>query len=385
MKKVLLAAVVDWDSLGEVPAIFKRGGCLQVDVLCEKNSWLTSNSFYDNWIEIEKETSALVEQVIQIVNDETKNYDRVFLLDDLIIKIINENIESEELVKRILPLTKIENREMLSSKAGFSNVCERNGILSPKFMVYSEELDLDTIDRQMNYPLLLKMDLSWSGAGIYFCDDKKALVEGFEKVSVKEKLVIQEYISGEEIGVEALFHQGQLIVYNAAKILDFFENSFSYTTRRVYFRNQEIETLLRTLAESLGLNGFASISYIYEPIKNKYFLIEVDVRLNNWMSLSRFTGHDFSEGIRKIIKAGDKPIEIEPENQKDLKKEVEIALFYRDLRRCWKKKDISGLLRWIFNYKGYWRFIPLYDRKILKKMYTEVKRDFKKLDVIHNK
>lgn len=45
-----------------------------------------------------------------------------------------EYIQTEELFKVILPISKIENREMLSSKAGFSNVCERNNILSPKFL-----------------------------------------------------------------------------------------------------------------------------------------------------------------------------------------------------------------------------------------------------------
>ncbi|WP_435357017.1 ATP-grasp domain-containing protein [Emticicia sp. SJ17W-69] len=379
MKNVLLVSVVDWDSLGEIPAIFKRGGCLQVDVLCNKNTWLLSNRFHDNWIEIKEEINEVLEQIFQLANDETKGYDRVILLDDLIIQLVNKKIESEELFKKILPLTKIENREMLSSKAGFSKVCERNGILSPKFMVYTDKLDADAIDKQMNYPILLKLDLSWSGAGIHFCTDKKSLEEGLEKLSPKENLVIQEFITGEEIGVEALFYEGQLIAYNAAKILDFFENNFSYTTRRTYFRNQEIEALLKTFGKSVGLNGFASIGYIYDAKQNKYFLIESDMRLNNWMSLSRFTGHDFSVGISQIIKATDKQnIDTSLAKPEALNKEIELALFYRDIRRCWKKKDLKGALRWVFNYKGYWRFIPLYDGLIMKRMYKEIKRDLTK-------
>ena len=77
MKKVLLASMVDWDSLVELPAVFKRGGCLQVDVLCNKEAWLTSNRYYDNWIEIKNETNELAKQLIQLAQDETKNYDRI--------------------------------------------------------------------------------------------------------------------------------------------------------------------------------------------------------------------------------------------------------------------------------------------------------------------
>ena len=379
MKKILLASMVDWDSLGELPAVFKRGGCLQVDVLCNKDAWLMCNRYYNNWIEISNETDELYAQLIQLARDETKNYDKIILLDDLIIKLMNERIESEDLFRRILPLSKIENREMLSSKAGFSNVCERNNILSPKFMLYSDNLSIDIFDERMKYPLLLKQDLSWSGAGIQFCNDKSSLENGLEKIAVKKNLVIQEYITGEDIGVEALFHEGQLITYNVAKILDYFETKFSYTTRRVYFRNQEVEGLLTTLGKSIGLNGFASISYIYEPNQRKYYLIEVDTRLNNWMPLSHFTGHGFSEGTSRIIKAGNELVEIFTDNPEDLSEEIEIALFYRDLRRCWKKKDLRGFMRWVFNYKGYWRFIPLYDGLILKKMFGEIKKDFMKI------
>ncbi len=379
MKKILLASVVDWDSLGELPAIFKRGGCLQVDVLCNKDAWLTSNRYYDNWIEIKNGTDELPKQVIQLAQDKTKNYDRIILLDDLIIRLMNESIESEDLFKKILPLTKIENREMLSSKAGFSKVCERNNILSPRFILYSDNLAFNTNVERMNYPLLLKQDLSWSGAGIEFCHDKNSLEEGLTKIAVKENLVVQEYITGEDIGVEALFHKGQLITYNVAKILDYFDTKFTYTTRRVYFRNQEIEELLTTMGKSIGLNGFASISYIYEPNQHKYYLVEVDTRLNNWMSLSHFTGHGFSEGISRIIKAGNNPVEVFADKPEDLGKEIEMALFYRDLRRCWKKKDLKGAMRWVFNYKGYWRFIPLYDGLILRKIFGEIKKDFVKM------
>lgn len=86
-------------------------------------------------------------------------------------------------------------------------------------------------------------------------------------------MVIQEYITGENIGVEALFHEEQLETYNLSKILDYFDSKFTYTTRRNYFRNQEVEELLTTLGKSVGLNGLASISYVYEPIQHKYYLI----------------------------------------------------------------------------------------------------------------
>lgn len=127
---------------------------------------------------------------------------------------------------------------------------------------------------------------------------------------------MQEYITGEDIGVEALFHQGQLITYNSAKVSDYFETKLTYTTRRVYVRNQEIERLLTTLGKSVGLNGFASISYIYEPTQHKYYLIEVDTRLNNWMTLSHFTGHGFRKESAELPRLATIPLKYSPTDLK---------------------------------------------------------------------
>lgn len=382
MSKVLLVSCENWDSMAEMPAMFKRGGYKTVDVLCPKDNWLTSNSFYDKHIELNKDYESFKKQLIELANDQS--YDKVILVDDMVISLMNHHITSEEQFKRILPLTKIENREMLSSKAGFSRVCERNNILSPQFLVYADGYTVDEIDEKMTYPILLKLDLSWSGAGIQFCKNKEELNIALEKVNPEHRtsLVIQEYISGHEIGVEALFHQGQLVTYNSSKILEYFESQFTFTTRRVYARNKEIEALLITLGESVGLNGFASISYIYDIGKKAYYLIEVDPRLNNWMPYSKFTGHDFAEGIAKILKAKDGFVEADVDKEEELNQVTEIALFYRDLRRCWKKKDFSGLLRWLLNRNGYWKFIPFYDFKLLFKMFQAILNDLTKKKVI---
>jgi len=191
-----------------------------------------------------------------------------------------------------------------------------------------------------------------------------------EKVRSKENLVIQEFIKGEDIGVEALFKNGELITYNYAAVLSYMYSQFSFTTRRTYSRNKEMEALLATLGKSLGLNGFASIGYIYQPEKKIYYLIEVDARVNSWMPYGRFTGGDFSEGVRRIANGAYGKENTGPVCPKD--KETEIAIFDRDMRRCIKYKDLKGIANWIFNHKGYWRFIPFYDfkllRKILKKM-----------------
>jgi len=374
MYNVLLASLTGFDSTAEIPYIFKKAGCKTVDVFCNSESWLLSNRFYDNWIETSVEHEPFKTQLIKLVEEKFDHYDWVVVLDDASVKLMNESITDERLFKKILPLTKIENREILSSKLGLSNICKKYGIVTPGYINYSETHDVEAEIKKLNFPILLKEDYSFSGMGIQYCETEADLKGAFEKVRVKENLVLQEFIQGEDIGIEALFRDGELITYNCADVLTYMYNKFSFTTRRLYYQNAEIAELLKKLGKSVGLNGFASIQYVYHPERKKYYLIEVDARVNGWMPYSRFTGHSFSDGIKRIM-AGD----LSHVSDNNNNEKVEIAIFDRDIRRCAKHKDFKGLFAWIFNYKGYWRFIPLYDIKFFKRIVTKLLKDLFKL------
>ncbi len=133
--------------------------------------------------------------------------------------------------------------------------------------------------------------------------------------------------------------------------------------------------MLIILGKSLGLNGFASIGYLYHPERKIYYLIEVDARVNSWMAYGRFTGHNFIDGVRRITNWG------KPGNDAPTKpgKLIEVAIFDRDVRRCVKHKDYKGLLKWMVNYKGYWKFIPFYDRRLMKRIMKKMLYDFLKI------
>ncbi|MBW4888433.1 ATP-grasp domain-containing protein [Mucilaginibacter sp. HMF5004] len=372
MYKVLLVSIASFfDSTGEIPFMFKRAGC-QVDVFCDKASWLLSNKYYDNWIESVDDHETFKNDLVALIEKDPGYYDWVVLLEDIVVKLLNDSISSEWMFKKLLPITKIENRELLSSKMGLSNVCNKYGIATPRFINYSEEHDIGYIQQQLHFPILLKEDFSFSGIGVHYCEEPALFEECLSKVRVKENLVLQEFIKGEDVGLEALFKDGELITYNCAEVLTYMYNRFSFTTRRRYYQNDEITALLKTLGKSIGLNSFASIQYIYHPERQMYYLIELDARTNAWMPYSRFTENDFSDGIKRIMEGN---ISFMPSKTTSSKR-VEVLIFDRDIRRCIKHRDIKGLLKWVFNYNGYWKFIPFYDGKIFKRVTKKIVHDF---------
>lgn len=372
MYNILLVSLTGFDSTAEIPFIFKTAGCKSVDVFCNRSSWLLSNKYYDNWIESSDDHVEFKNKLINLVEEKFDHYHWVVVLDDASVKLMNESVSDERLFKKILPVTKIENREILSSKLGLSHICQKYDIVTPRYINYSDVEDVQEAAKKLHFPILLKEDFSFSGIGIQYCETADELPACLEKVRVKTNLILQEFIEGKDIGVEALFRDGELITYNCADVLAYMYDKFSFTTRRLYYQDKEITALLKKLGKSVGLNGFASIQYIYHPQRKLYYLIEVDARVNAWMPYSRFTGHSFADGIKRIMAGNLSHVT----NKDDEGKKIEIAIFDRDIRRCAKHKDFKGVFKWIFNYKGYWRFIPFYDMKFLRRIIAKLFKDF---------
>ena len=374
----LLVSYLDFfDAPGEIPFMFKKAGH-RVVIFCCETSWLKSNKFHDEWIDASKDKQEFASALIKLIKEKGTTFNKVMLLDDETIKLITDNISNDEveLFKKIMPITKIENREMLSSKIGMSRVFERNGIKTPRYINYAEESDVEAITTKVDFPVLLKVDFSFSGIGIRKCEAPEELKEKLDELHDSTNVVIQEFITGDDVGVEALFEQGKLICYQCARVMSYMNNQFSFTTKRTYYRNKKVEEILIQLGERVGLNSFASIGFIYHKERDAYYLIEVDARTNSWMPYSRFTNHSFIDGLREIA-TGKKSAKVLSEKEEN--REIEIAIFDRDMRRCMKTKDFGGMLKWVYNYKGYWQFIPFYDKIFFKRIMRKMIFDFLKI------
>ncbi len=368
MSIVLVACLENWDTLQELPFILSKGGCT-VDVYCSKNSWLIRNNFYENWIECSDNAEEYVKDLVELSLKKEDAYDWIIPADEKLLYLLNDRIKSEEIFYRILPLSKIENRDILASKTGLSNICERYGIATPKYIVYNHKLPFEIKIFNLKFPVLLKQDLSWGGGGILFCDDESSFTKNLETTNKDFDTIIQEYIKGKDIGVEALYHKGELIEYNAGEVKTYFDSKFSFTSKRNYFNSKRLEGELRNIGQHFGINGFASIQFIHQTTEDIYYLLEVDIRPNFWLPSGRFTGHDFSKAVNRFITPGPNQENI---IFSDESKITEVALFYRDIKRVLKRKEIIDFLKWVLNYKGYWRFIPTYDKKLFKNILKEL-------------
>lgn len=364
--KVLIACLKNWDACAETPFLLKEAGCT-VDVFCSSKSWLISNNYYNHWYESPEDLDDYRSSLIKLVKN--KHFDWVILADDALIGYMNEVIEPEMFAK-IMPIQEISQRNMLSSKKGFSEFCKNNGIDTPGYVIYNGKEDLLAIKETLKFPVINKLDFSWGGTDMFISHTFEEFEANLHKIPINENVLIQEYIEGEEIHVEALFYQGELMTYFTANILQFSTTKFSYTTKKIYFNDTQLEPILRKAGAALKMNSFGNICFLYDKERKKYFLIEIDPRPNSWMPYSRFVGeNDFIQAVSNIVNGR---IHSSFEGMRLKRNTVEVGLFYKDIRRTLWQKDFKSLIQWLFNIRGYGKYIPLYDKVLMKRILKEV-------------
>jgi len=373
MPKALIACFENWDTLQEIPFVIHSGG-YTVDVYCSKDSWLLAGSYYHRWIESNNgNRQHYIAELIRLSHD----YDWVIPGDETVLLMLNASITDTADFLRVMPIVQPGNRNLIGSKSGLSDFCRNNAIASPAYHVYGETPNWDEAIRAMQYPVLIKPDEGYGGGGIIKCQTADEVFRGLDSIQNKHHLVVQAFITGKDIGVEAFFKNGELVLYDAADIVRYFNTSFSFTTARYCYKDREIENFLREIGQKIGIHGFASIQLIKDNSSGQLLLIEADLRPNFWVPYGRFANADFAEAIKLFNGSRTKPMDLTPG------KRVKVALFYRDLIRAFNKKDIKTFAKWLFNYKGFWRFIPTYDKKLFKRLLKElfVKKALKRLGI----
>lgn len=352
--RVLLSDFRQPDISAEIPFLFKRAGCT-VELYCAESSWLRKNSYFDVWHKAERSSGeAYAKGLAELVA--FTHYDWIVLTEDEAIEAANTYITNKEIAVQILPVKSLENRELLASKANLSRLAQKHGLLTPVFAMYDEQ----TENSKVPFPLLLKIDRSSGGEGVFFCADEPTLQETLTSFTdtQKKSLVLQEYISGPNLSVEALFKDGELLMHACSKVEEELADEFSVSSKRLYYRDDALEAQVREVGHALGLNGFGSLTFMEDSRTGKRYLIEADTRPNIWFAVLRRIGIDFSVVIREYL--GTRTDEKMP----TLRLPQNVWQFHRDINRSLERGDVKNILKWVLNREGRWVFTCWYDQKL---------------------
>lgn len=165
------------------------------------------------------------------------------------------------------------------------------------FMDYDYTLDKDEIFKQidkLSYPLIVKPGRLGSGIGIEIVNRKEELESSIEKVMQRdERILVEEYIENRsEYNMSVLASKGKLIGSVIEKIekdgvCDYYDkyhkdSDEDDTFKRTYPADiskaltEEIEKMSKKVYKVLALKGVARIDYIYDNVKKKLYVNEVN-------------------------------------------------------------------------------------------------------------
>lgn len=361
--RVLLTDCRNSEVSSEIPYLFHKAGAL-VDVYCSKKSWLRKNSHWDNLIDTNNASPREYVKQLKIFVESGK-YDWIVLVDEAATNLVHREMGDDALALKLLPISDLRKREVLGSKAGLSLLCQDQNILTPAFAIYTESFDLSALASKVSYPLLIKVDISKAGYGVFYCDDEIAVRKKLSELtdSQKENLVFQKYIHGETISVEAIYREGELCGYACSKSLRTVGNEFNVTLDRVYLECTKIEDDLQNAGRALSINGFASMTYLLSKEDGLFYLVEADLRANVWFRLAECAGVDFSQAIRNYLSKNGEIVRPHFGVAGDSTPAV-ASYFSRAIIWALRRGNMAEIIKWVCNVDGRWRCIPLYDSKL---------------------
>ncbi|PTR17669.1 ATP-grasp domain-containing protein [Nitrosospira sp. Nsp2] len=272
-----------------------------VDVICNNTAFRRSSAIRD--YVLVKKRDLLARTAAEKIR---KDYSLVVIGDDATLGVILNSDLTHEQKLRLLPILSDKNFGHIFSKIGLSLALEENGISTPEYRIARNEGELAAGAETLGYPILVKLDSSAGGVGIFECLDK-ADVEDLRKTLKLYPVLVQRKVKGVEVSLEAFYRHGELVHF-AYSIPEKSKYRFGPTSVRSYQQIASLEPQvsdeLRRVGKALGSHGFTSVGCIHAEHDKKRYYFEADMRPNLWIDQPRYLGEDWAKIIQRHFAEG---------------------------------------------------------------------------------
>jgi uncharacterized protein YbjQ (UPF0145 family) len=297
MTKPKILLIGAYRDLGrDLPNLFSRAG-FEVDAIALRGAFFKNSKFLTNCFEAE----CFADLMPEIVKTNLEQYFLVVPFDDVTLKNILESELSLEKKLKLLPVLREEDFLHLSSKINLSKILRQGKISTPQFAVAKNRSQALSAAEEIGFPLMLKVDFSRGGAGVFECHNLADIAKIEERFFLLPTL-LQKKIEGVEIDLSAFYQEGKLIHFCYA-IFEKTVSNLGPSSLRTYKQlaqncDEELFQEMQNLGKVLGANGFVNISAILSKTDGKIYFFEADMRPNVWVDFIKFIGDDLALRIR---------------------------------------------------------------------------------------
>ncbi len=270
--------------------------------------------------------------------------------------LISKNIDltiigpEEPLVNGIVDYLKKENLKVFGpdqfcsrlegSKIFTKKICKLENIPTANFQIFKDSSSSLNFLKNSNYPIVVKADGLAAGKGVYICEKfseaKKAVDEVFGgKFGKAEEILIEQFLSGEEMSFFILYDNNSFKIFNTAQDHkrvyegDKGQNTGgmgAYSPSRLHSKELEKKIIDRIILPTLKYlkkeNGIY-VGFLYAGLmikNNDPYLIEYNVRMGDpeCQTILPLLKNDFLEVIESCINGNLKNYELTWKNKKSL-------------------------------------------------------------------
>lgn len=236
-------------------------------------------------------------------------YDVVVVGDDVtLLDILKLNI-SDDVKTKFLPIASLDKAGHLYSKIGLSKLLQESKVNTPIYGVAEGFDELLSCSNKIGYPLMLKIDSSGGGAGVFECHSDVDVLSHKEELSYP--ILIQKLVEGDTLDLSAFYQNGELVHFTYSKFEKVIGGKYGPSSLRRYWQLACVESSvfeeLRVLGKTLGADGFVNVTAIDSVCDSKRYYFEADMRPNVWVDYGKFIGNDAAIALRDYFSIG-KPL-----------------------------------------------------------------------------
>jgi hypothetical protein len=330
--------------------IFHRPG-VHITVIGCPATVVSRSPFVDRFIPIgmHDESETFVEDLIRsgVLEDPVIIGDWVIVAGDDEMRELARSGASNAILSRVLPVSTPEGMSTLGSKVNLSKVAEGASIPQPRTLIAQTPDELMKVRGEFQDTCLIKADSGGAGLQVRLLEPSDSLIENPVPIDWFP-VVVQDFIDGTLISVEALFRRGSLIAYQYSEMEGLMWDRGPSSVRRYTTPlSDDFATSLQKLAAICDAHGLANCTFIRVKGTHDHLLIEADLRPNVHCQFGPQLGLDWAELMVNPP--------VSPLFPADLPSEGRIIRLYPlDISRGISQRSVRALLPWILRRPGTW-------------------------------
>ncbi|MEI9906819.1 MAG: ATP-grasp domain-containing protein [Actinomycetota bacterium] len=326
---------------------FLAGPDVRITLICCSHNVLKKSDFVDEVIVISdhKRCETFISKFL-------KNRELIESLDGWILfsgdeemyQIANSNL-STELKLKLLPVRNANALKILGSKSGMVELANETGIKMPRSLTANSHEELLEHAKTYASAFLVKGSRGSGGTSVKKFETVTSLVND----PIPEEwfpVIIQEFVEGNERSIEALFNNGKLLAWMYADQIVYLRNKIGPTSSRRYRTPplMDFHDVLIKFGEVTKAHGFGSMAFMYSIKDKQHYLVEADLRTNDWLNFGRIFGINWTEVMRANSPQSEKYPHILSEDGFYIRmwqREMEQALYDHDWRLAYSLLKIK--------------------------------------------